>query len=313
MQLLIGIASLLALLSAAATGLFFPWDVDPRRDESANTRRYYEDAYATGKAGTAADKVSALPPLSEKDQYYIDFARAAAVRGDVPGLISQFVKQFDLAGKKVLEVGAGSGLLQDAVADYTGLDISPTARRFFHKPFVEASATDMPFADNTFDASWSIWVLEHIPNPERALEEMRRVVKPGGFLFLMPAFDVSRFASQGYRVRPYADFGWSGKLTKVAAHATNTAWFHYLHYHQVLMLRSLGVRLTRGPSQLRFRRLAPNYEQYWEADGDAITSLSNHELYLWVKTRGDKCMNCPSEARLTLRDPPLSYLIVQKK
>ena len=31
-----------------------------------------------------------------------------------------------------------------------------TARQFFHKSFVEASATNMPFPDNSFDALWSI-------------------------------------------------------------------------------------------------------------------------------------------------------------
>lgn len=34
---------------------------------------------------------------------------------------------------KALDVGSGSGYLHDVVEDYTGLDISPSARRFYHK------------------------------------------------------------------------------------------------------------------------------------------------------------------------------------
>lgn len=42
----------------------------------------------------------------------------------------------------------------------------------------------MPFEDGRFDAIWSVWVLEHVPNPEAALREMRRVVADRGLLFL---------------------------------------------------------------------------------------------------------------------------------
>ncbi|MBI3472336.1 MAG: hypothetical protein HY013_13355 [Candidatus Solibacter usitatus] len=73
----------------------------------------------------------------------MNVARKAAVQQGVQEMIAGFVQRFGLREKKVLEVGAGSGLLQDTVSDHTALDISPTARRFFHKPFVAASATDI--------------------------------------------------------------------------------------------------------------------------------------------------------------------------
>jgi len=69
------------------------------------------------------------------------------------------------------------------VNDYTGLDISPTAKRFFHKRFVHGSATLMPLNTNEFDGVWTIWVMEHVPNPQAALIEMRRVTKDGGYIF----------------------------------------------------------------------------------------------------------------------------------
>jgi SAM-dependent methyltransferase len=299
------------VLSAMATALMFPYSVDPARDQTSQSREFYSKAYAQA----VAKSVNANPsqePLSEKEEIYINSARYMADFYHVPDLIRDFVERYRLSDKKVLEVGAGSGLLQDQVADYTGLDISPTARRFFHKTFVEASATEMPFPDASFDALWSIWVLEHIPNPELALNEMRRVTKPGGYIFLYPALDVSRFTADGLHVRPYAELDWKGKFSKSLIPIAESKAFHLLSFHQVRMLRSLGTWLGGGPSSFHFIRLEPNYEKYWEGDSDATTSLSNHELYLWFKTRGDQCLNCPSEARLTFRDHPTSFLIIQK-
>ena len=39
-----------------------------------------------------------------------------------------------------------------------------------------------------FDVVWSVWTLEHIPNPEQALREIRRVTKDKGFIYLEPAW-----------------------------------------------------------------------------------------------------------------------------
>src|SRR5580704_18278516 len=166
-------AAILIVASAAATMIFFPWSTDPQADESSSSavKSFYQKAYTEISPGAETDGAA---PLPAKEQFYVDNARTEAVTHGIPAEVDRFVATANLKDKKVLEVGAGSGLLQDAVADYTGLDISATARRFFHKPFVQASATDMPFPDNTFDGMWTIWVLEHIPNPEKALMEMRR-------------------------------------------------------------------------------------------------------------------------------------------
>jgi SAM-dependent methyltransferase len=299
----------LTVLSIAATLIAFPWHIDPERDESKKAAEFYERAYA---AALDVSPIS-VPELTEQEKAYGEVARKAAIDVGVPGLVADFVRQYSLENKRVLDVGSGNGLLQDAVTDYTGLDISPAVRRFYHKSFVEASATDMPFPAATFDALWSIWVLEHIPNPERALNEMRRVLKPGGVMFLMPAFDVTRYQGQGYAVRRYSDFNWIGKLIKASIPVAKSKFVHYLHDHQIRLMRSIGVRFGGGPSSLRFVRLRPNYDRYWQPDSDAAISVSAHELYLWFKTRGDECLNCPSEARLTLRDPGLFYLVIRKR
>ena len=50
--------------------------------------------------------------------------------------------------------------------------------------FLRASATDIPFQDNSFDFCYSFGVLHHLPDPIKGFEEMRRVLKPGAPFFL---------------------------------------------------------------------------------------------------------------------------------
>jgi ubiquinone/menaquinone biosynthesis C-methylase UbiE len=46
----------------------------------------------------------------------------------------------------------------------------------------EGDIESMPFADATFETVVCTEVLEHVPHPESALAEMRRVLRPGGLL-----------------------------------------------------------------------------------------------------------------------------------
>jgi SAM-dependent methyltransferase len=290
--LIIGYFSLL-LATSIATAIMFPWSVDPQGDESFREASvsFYDQAYSS-------------EPQSVNDNIYKETAERATLVSRTPKLVADFVDKYGLKNKKVLEVGAGSGLLQDIVDDYTALEISRSARRFFHKPFVEASATKMPFPDNTFDALWSFRVLEHIPNPERALQEMRRVVKPGGYILLHVANDVDRYAAQGYRVRPYSDFDVWDRIKKATIPVADSRAFFNLYARQVRLLRSLGSRVGSGPSRLRFTKLDANYDTYWIGDSDACISVSYHEILLWFISRGDHCDNCPNEWNLIFNIPP---------
>ena len=53
-----------------------------------------------------------------------------------------------------------------------------------NQEFIVCDAENLPFADNTLDAAFITASLHHLPNPEKGLKEMKRVVKPGGLVII---------------------------------------------------------------------------------------------------------------------------------
>jgi SAM-dependent methyltransferase len=112
--------------------------------------------------------------------------------------LASYVPQ-DFGGKKVLEVGLGYGTLGQLIAsrnaDYYGVDIAdgPVAnmrRRLSwlglpEDHAVQASVLELPFADETFDYVYSIGCLHHTGNLERSVQEVHRVLVPGGRAVVM--------------------------------------------------------------------------------------------------------------------------------
>jgi SAM-dependent methyltransferase len=105
----------------------------------------------------------------------------------------------DFGGRKVLEVGLGYGTLGQLIAsrnaDYYGADIAEgpvaTMRRrlsWLRLPedhAVQASVLELPFEDATFDYVYSIGCLHHTGDLERSVQEVHRVLVPGGRAVVM--------------------------------------------------------------------------------------------------------------------------------
>ena len=95
------------------------------------------------------------------------------------------------AGARVLEVGCGTGLILGRLARHArtacGIDLSPGMLRGARErglDVVLASATQLPFASNSFDLVCSFKVLAHVPDIRSALAEITRVTRPGGRMAL---------------------------------------------------------------------------------------------------------------------------------
>ena len=117
-------------------------------------------------------------------------------------------------GERVLDVAAGTGTSSepfvDAGAEVVAVDLSEGMLRVGRdrRPdidFIQADATHLPFADETFDAVTISFGLRNIAEHRQALFEMLRVTKPGGRLviceFSTPVFKPFRTLYSEYLVR----------------------------------------------------------------------------------------------------------------
>jgi SAM-dependent methyltransferase len=91
-------------------------------------------------------------------------------------------------GDRVLDVGSGTGALAAAVesARVTGIEPSPVYVRYAREyagdgvRFEVGDALALPFSDDAFDRTLSMLVLNFVPDPPAALQQMIRVTRPGG-------------------------------------------------------------------------------------------------------------------------------------
>ena len=136
-------------------------------------------------------------------------------------------------GQKVLDLAAGTGRSSEPYADagvtVVACDFSPGMlevgkRRRPDIDFVAGDATNLPFADNSFDATTISFGLRNVNEPHKALAEMLRVTKPGGRLviaeFSYPVAPLWRMVYTEYLMRA---------LPIIAAKASsNRAAYDYL-------------------------------------------------------------------------------------
>src|SRR5439155_19211967 len=109
------------------------------------------------------------------------------------------LREGDLAGRRVLDVGCGTGRLVAELSERArvwGVDPSPEMLEVARSRapgvrFKQASAESLPFKDGWFERA-TMWLVVHLLDRPRAFAELRRVLAPGGRLAIA-SFDPSYF------------------------------------------------------------------------------------------------------------------------
>ncbi len=105
-------------------------------------------------------------------------------------------------GRRILEVGVGTGLSLPEYRDdvsVVGIDVSPdmldVARRRVEEErlrqvegLYEMDAEALEFPDDSFDVVVAMYVASVVPNPQRFIDEVRRVCRPGGDILIVNHF-----------------------------------------------------------------------------------------------------------------------------
>ncbi len=139
------------------------------------------------------DKASCGEALYLQGYSKDDYMEQADIRYDLEPFILEFAGFDKYRGKKVLEIGVGLGAdhqkFAEAGAELTGVDLTKraiehTRQRFQTLGLISdlqvADAEKLPFEDETFNLVYSWGVLHHSPNTAKAIDEVFRVLRPGG-------------------------------------------------------------------------------------------------------------------------------------
>ena len=166
-------------------------------------------------------------------------------------------------GGRVLDLGAGVGHSYRLLAprETVGVDLDAAALEGQERETAVADMRALPFPAESFDAVVSVQSIEHVPDPERALAEVTRVLRPGGSaLFVTP--NRLTFARPDEIIDPYHYVEYDAAelrdlCARFFAEVRVVGLFGSDRYRALVAAehRKLDALLRRDP--LRLRRLVP--------------------------------------------------------
>lgn len=109
-----------------------------------------------------------------------------------------------IRGARIIDLGSRDGYMVDRLAAFgaiaEGIEIVPEtaeyARRELGRNILCGDLRQTAYADDSWDMATCLHALEHIPDPERGLAEIVRIVKPGGWILIV--VPIEEEPSKGY-------------------------------------------------------------------------------------------------------------------
>lgn len=217
---------------------------------------------------------------------------------------------------EVLEVGASVGHASAHFPNYRGIEYSKTVVEIGKSIYgedtklIQADARKLPFNNSSIDFVFSINVLEHIPEPQLALEEFIRVARLESYIYLDPAYNCRRFTVKKLESRNYSDLLFVDKLEKFFIPVLNNIVFRLISsiprrlYLEILLLAS------DNPIKFHHKNLYPNFELIEKlghnSDDDAFSNFDKHSIIIYFASRKYKVIGYESLIkRLLCRTGPV--------
>jgi len=211
--------------------------------------------------------------------------------------LHQAVLNFIREGHRVIEFSCGTGYAANFIcergAEYIGLDLQVTKTRSgkINCPdgkmrLIESSGYDVPIRSGVADMAISFYALEHLVWPARYLDEMLRVVRPGGQVALL----FPDFIANPLKIMPSVQFGVSpgGLRSKLK----RRQYFDFARslYDRSILYRALIIRLKRDIYRRKIRFMINTTPSClvspWASDTDAIYFASEEEVSTYFLSRG---------------------------
>lgn len=149
-------------------------------------------------ASQADSPVGTMRPLNYSVMYDVEDHHWWFVgrRAIVFEQITKALDGTDGRSRQILDIGCGTGATMDhlrAFGEVQGIDLSELPLTFTrqrgHRNIICASATELPFAEKSFDLITALDVIEHLDDDVKGLSEIHRCLRPGApVVIFVPAF-----------------------------------------------------------------------------------------------------------------------------
>ena len=244
-----------------------------------DTKRLYSDAYV------------AYAAYHEKNMY-LNKLRLPQLE-----LVRNYLTSLNIARDAcVVEVGCGLGHLHIVHPNWQGFEYADSAVALAKKIYgpeldiVEADARDLPLKSDSVDFLFSFDALEHIPEVERAFEEIIRTIKPGGTGYLHPAWNCRAWQVKKLEVRPYSELSLPARIGKFLIPLRDNVLFRLVCNLPGRITREVRLLLGEKAIPLDYRRLVPDVSLWARydrnADDDAFISMDAHAALTYFVSRG---------------------------
>ena len=212
---------------------------------------------------------------SDPDRFYRELAADSARQVGVYA---------EMAGSSLLDVGGGPGFFADAFqsagACYIPIDVDAGEMRLHGREpgprTVLGSGMALPFRTSALDIAYSSNVLEHVPDPWTMADEMVRVVRPGGTVFLSYTLWFGPWG--GHETSPWHYLGGRRAADRYARQVGHRPKNDF-GVSMFPVTASAGLRWARGHPDAQVVAAVPRYLPAWSAPVLRVPGL--REVLTW--------------------------------